>query len=504
MSGPASTVAALLGALAVVVTGCTSGLQAPAAPEVGTAARASASPPPAVAPTGSVTVAQPDPVATWWQQHPEDLAAGDLAALWSLPLYRTDPLGRRVPALARSARVVAETPTWTVEVELAGGQWSDGTDVTADDVVATAQALAAARPAQWAAWSGAEAVDTRTVRLHFDRPYAAWPGLLSQAPGVLPAHVLAEGGLEAYADDLPVTGGWFALSEWDQGRAMTFTAVPASPLGPPRLERVEVLVVPDHDTALGLLDDGTVDLVTGHVVVDPEARRSEVADVVGASVFGGTRFELVWAEDGGADAAIRAAAAHRLDPQPLIDGLLRDGGRLPGGVVPALERMQTPAGAAADGAVSVQYVRTVDGLGLLARRLQADLDNAGVDASLVRLAPPQHLAPPVDVDGRLRVVRVAPDRSLAALLTELGLDPATGIAADAQGLGVVDPMERGVSPSGAVAEVAGRLQEDPRLLPVAEVAVTHVWHPDRIAGIEPSAWPGIAFWNAEEWTDPSG
>lgn len=495
----------LVAVLALVGAGCTASLQAPAPPQVAVPEPPTASSAPAGAPAGSVTVAQPDPVGTWWQEHPEDLASGDLAALWALPLYRTDPLGRRVPALARAARVVPDTPGWTVEVALADGSWSDGEPVTAADVVATAEALAAVRPAQWGAWTAAEVVDDHTVRLQFDRPYAAWPALLSGAPGVLPAHVLAEGGgVGAYAEELPVTGGWFRLAAREPGVSATFTAMPDSPLGSARLAEVEVLVVPGHDTALGLVETGVVDLVLGHIAIDPEARRSDVAGVVGSAVFGGTRFELEWAAEGDADAEVRAAAARLLDPRPFTEGLLRDVGRMPGGLVPALERLAAPTASAADGAVSVQYVRTVEGLGLLARRLQSDLANAGVESSLVRLDPPQHLAPPIDVDGRLRVVRVDPDRSLAALLDGVGLDPATGVAADAAGLGPVDPAARGVVPSGEVAEVAQLLADDPRLLPVAEVAVTHVWHPDRIAGITPSGWPGIGFWNAGEWSVPSG
>lgn len=494
----------LAAVLALLATGCTASLQSPAAPQVGTAARTGPSPGATVSPAGRVTVAQPDPVDTWWQQDPEDVAAGDLAALWSLPLYRTDPLGRPLPALAEGARLVTDDRGWTVEVDLAAGRWSDGEPVTAADVVATAEALAAARPDQWAAWVGAEAVAEHTVRLHFDRPYASWPALLSGAPGVLPAHVLAEDGLAAYADELPVTGGWFRLVGRDPGRSAMFAALPNSALGAPVLGEVEVLVVPGHDTALGLLDEGRVDAVLGHVVIDPEARRRDVAGSVGASVFGGTRFELVWSPGGDADAAVRAAAAGRLDPQPFTAGLLREVGRMPGGVVPALRRMSAPDASSADGAIDVQYVRSVEGLGLLGRRLQADLENAGVDTSLVRLDPPQHLAPPVETDGRLRLVRVRPDRSLGALLAELGLDAEPGVEADAAGIGVLDPMALGAVPTGPVAGVAQQLADDPRLLPIAEVAVAHVWHPDRIAGIEPSGWPGIGFWNAGEWSEPSG
>lgn len=491
----------------VVLAGCSVGLTSPAAPEVvdaGERPTATQAPPAAPeAPTGSVTVAQPNPVGTWWQRAPHDLGAGDLAGLWSLPMYRTDPLGRRVPGLAAQARVVPGGDAWVVEVDLAPGEWSDGEPVTAEDVVATAEALAAARPAAWAAWTGATAVDEDTVRLAFDRPFAGWADLLSAAPGILPAHVLAERGLDAYRDALPVIGGWFSLTERQPGISMEFSAHHASPLGAPGLAAIEVLVVPGTDTALGLLADGRTDIALGHVVIDPEARLQEVDGLVGESPFGGTRFEVVWPDGAGTRDQRRALGA-RFDPAPFVDGLLRQIGRRPGGLLPAHDRLAAPPVGDADGSVAVLLPRSVEGLGLLARRLQADLQNAGATVSLVRVDPPQDLSSPVSVDAHLRVVRVAPQRSVAAVLDEVGLDATTGLAADAAGVGPLDPMARGVAPPLELAPVLDVLVDDPRVLTVAEVAVTHVWSPDRVTGVEPSAWPGIGFWNVGRWRVPAG
>jgi hypothetical protein len=152
--------------------------------------------------------------------------------------------------------------------------------------------------------------------------------------------------------------------------------------------------------------------------------------------------------------------------------------------------------------VAVQVTRTVEGLGLLARRLQADLDDAGVGASLVRVDPPAHLEVPVPVDASLRVVRLPPTGDLAARLAAVGLDPAVGVAADAAGPAALDPLDGDVVPTGPHAQVAALLAEDPRLLPIADVAVAHAWLPERVRGIEASGWPGIGFWNAGAWTAP--
>lgn len=494
--------------LAVAATAaCTPLPQAPPAPAVATAAPERTAPEDApaaatdVAPRGDVTVAYPDPVGTWWGADGDDLAAIDLASLWALPLYRWDPLGRARPALATDVRVVESPAGWSVEVDLAAGEWSDGESVGADDVVATTTALQDVRPAAWSAFVGAVVVDESTVRLDFDRPYAAWPTLLSGVPGVLPAHVLEEQGIAAYADGLPVTGGWFRSEEWEPGLRSSFAAHGEGPLGPPAVASVEVVVVPGHDVALGLLDDGRADALVGHVALDPSRRRAAVEGVEGAVAFGGTRFELAWGPEG-AGAAARRAAANGLDPAPFVEGLLRDVGRSAGGVAPGTTGVAPAAGDEADGRVAIQVTRTVEGLGLLARRLQADLDDAGVAASLVRVDPPAHLREPLPVDARLRVVRLPPSGSLAGRLAAVGLDAEAGVAADATAPATLDPLDDAEVPTGPHAEVAALLADDPRLLPVADVAVTHAWVPDRVRGIEPSGWPGVGLWNVGRWEVP--
>lgn len=493
------------GVLAVVLatSACTPLSQAPDAPVVAGPAPATSAPTSADTPTGEVAVAYPDPVGTWWGEDPDDLAAIDLAALWSLPLYRWDPLGRAQPALARNARVVDSPAAWSMEVELAQGEWSDGRPVTADDVVATAEALRGVRPGAWDAFVGAAALDASTVRLDFDRPYASWQTLLSGVPGILPAHVLQERGLAAYADELPVTGGWFARTAWEPGLRSRFEAHAAGPLGPAGVAAVEVVVVPGHDVALGLLADGEVDAFLGHVALDPSRRLEDVDDAVGDVAFGGTRFELAWDPEASSDPAVRRAAANRLDPTPFVEGLLRDIGRPAGGVAPGTGPVAPAGGGRAGGEVAVQVTRTVEGLGLLARRLQADLEDAGVAASLVRVDPPTHLDEPIPVDARLRVVRLPPTGSLARRLATVGIDPAPGVAADATGPPSLDPLDGEVVPTGAHAEVAAVLADDPRLLGVADVAVAHGWIPERVQGITPSGWPGVGFWNVGTWAVPS-
>ncbi|MFT5563855.1 MAG: ABC-type transport system substrate-binding protein [Myxococcota bacterium] len=462
-------------------------------------------------PVGEVVLAYPEPHVSWWARDADDVAAGDLASIWMLPLYRTDPLGRLVPALAIDAQPVdvatelsvPDGAAWGVRVTLAAGSWSDGAAVEPGDVVATADALRAARPAEWSAFVAAVPEDASVV-LWFDRPYAGWPWLLSVAPGVLPAHVLAQGGLAAFDDALPVTGGWFTLASLQPELRAAFEAHPTGPLGPPALASLTVLTVPNHDVALGLLAAGEVAVVLGYVALDPETRAAAVSDVTSVSAFGGTRFELVWDADGDTDVDDRRALAARIQPAPVVEGLLRDVGRQPGGARPALTAVAPPPPDGVPTAdVLLQLPRTVEGLGLIARLLQgqASLDDVAIE--LVRVDPPEHVLSPIEVDGRLRVARVSPGRSMAGLLSELGLEPAAGVTADAAGTGGIDPAGPQVAAPPLWDEALAELATSARLTVIAEVAVVHTWRASTVEGVRPSGWPGVGLWNVGVWAVPA-
>ena len=462
-------------------------------------------------PTGALAVAYPEPQVTWWGRDADDVAASDLASLWMLPLYRTDPAGRLVPALATAAAEVVpgdgltapDGATWGVRIELAAGDWSDGMAVGAGDVIATAAALQAARPAAWTAFVAAVA-DDEDVLLWFDRPYHDWAWLLSVAPGVLPAHVLADGGLASFEAALPVTGGWFTLSGAEPELRAGFEAHEAGPLGAPGLASVDVFTVPDHDVALGLLAADRVAALVGYVALDPVTRALDVAGATSVAAFGGTRFELVWDTDGQLDVDDRRAVARQVESASLVDGLLRDVGRAPGGVRPGLAELLSPVPDGVSSAAGVlQLPRTVEGLGLIARLLQAQAAREEVALELLRVDPPQHIERPVASDGRLRLARVSPGRSMAALLAEAGLPVASGVAADAAGTGDVDPVGPPVPGPEAWGVAQRELADSARMTVIAEVAAVHTWRPEAVDGLIPSGWPGVGLWNVGAWTVPS-
>jgi ABC-type transport system substrate-binding protein len=221
-------------------------------------------------PAGSVTVAYPSEPSTLFRPTGEEAAVDDLGALWGLPLLRLDGAGQVRRGLAIDWTVAdPDARPWFVELTLAEGTWSDGTPVTAEDVVTTLERRRAADPARFGAIQATEVVEGR-VRVAFDEHHATWPDLLVEIGGVIPAHLDDT----AFEDDIPVSGGWFHLAERIPGLSLRFEAHSDSPLGPPRLQDVEVLFVPNDETALGLLDAGRVDAVLGHLSINPARVRN--------------------------------------------------------------------------------------------------------------------------------------------------------------------------------------------------------------------------------------
>ncbi|MFP5309233.1 MAG: ABC transporter substrate-binding protein [Actinomycetes bacterium] len=503
----------LVGALLLLAAGCT-GL-APGVP-----VRGDATTPPAggaseatdaageAVPTRRIRVAYPDSPAAFVGLDPRDPAAVDLAALWGLPLYRVDPAGQWRPGLAVAATETRGDDGWQVEVDLAAGAWSDGAPVTSADVVATAEALRAARPDAWAGVGEVVAVDVDTVRIDAPAPVGTWPALLSGAPGVLPAHVLAEGGLDAFRDEVPVSGGWFRVVDAVEGRSVTLDANPRSPLGPPGAEGIDVDVVPSYETALGLLSRGEVDAVVGHAALNPVVRAARLDEVRAEAPLGGTWVGLAFDEPGGVltgpdRADDRRRIVEALDLTRFIEGLLADAGGVLTSPVPGVDGPWTvgtgtpplPSRVSLPREPVLLLPRGPDISGLTGRTVQREASLAGVTLRLVGVSVPDSFDPVDEVDARLVVVRSLPSPDLTWLLGEGGAgDDVTTVArsAAAGAEGTAEARREALAPGFAV------LRDAAVVTPLYRVGIAHAWHP-RLTGVRPSAWAGAGFWDAGAW-----
>lgn len=441
-----------------------------------------------VQPRGQVRVAYAQVPSGWVVAGGDDPAATDLAALWGLPLYRIGPAGHLRPALVAGAEVATRDGRTVVDLQLRPGRWSDGRPVVAGDVVATLRRLRdGPRAAELAPLKAMSAPGPHRVRLRFDRPYARWPFLLADTGGVLPAHVLERSGLGAYEGDIPVTGGWFRLREQEPGRHATFVAHTDGPLGPPGLERLSVLFVPDYETALGLLEDGEVEVTLGHLAPNPEGRAGRIEGVTGGAPLGGTWVGIAWRRDGamgtGDRAGARRAVDAAVDVSELVEGLLGGIGEAASSPVPGVPGPRTPpTQVPPPGGLVLVAPHWHEVLGPTARTLRADLRGAGGSLEVVWRDTPSFVAAARgERDGALRVYRDSPRPSL---VPHLGAgEPA--LSADATATGRDLPALR------AVARV--RLTS-----PLYRIGVAHAWRTSAVS-LRPSSWPGLGLWDVGRW-----
>lgn len=497
MSRRRSLLVALSCVMALLLAAC--GAPTPEPLTVPTWTGVAAAPSEPVTPSGSLVVALAEEPAVWYPPLTVEPAAGDLAALWGLPLYRIDPFGQLRPGLARTA-----TPGpvgddgWTVEVSLHEGEWSDGVPVTSGDVVATVDALLSSPAApQLVPLTGAVAVDERTVELRFAQPTGRWPYLFAGG-SILPAHVLAERGLDAYRSSPEVTGGPFRVTAYDPGRLVRFEAHESSPEGAPRLRELEIAFVPSYDTALGLLQDGRIDVSIGHLALNPVERAGEVDAVRAGAPLGGTTVSLVWRAGGALGGAAPGAVDRRqrtrdaIDVSQQVEGLLGDFGAVSRSVIPG-RAGPWGGGATAGGLEGVEPSLAIphgqEAVSFTARSIQRDLRTFGGGAELIRLEP-DRLAGSTQGDGALVVRRDVPWPSLSALLATPAPEALSAAARAADAAVHIGAPE--------VVEASSLLHDAGHVLPLYQVGVAHVWS-EAVEGVRPSAWPGAGLWNAAQW-----
>lgn len=439
---------------------------------------------------GAVTVAYPAEPSAFLVPTGTDVAGDDLAALWGLPLLRIDEAGQFRPALVHDWEVLdGDGQPWQVRLELRTGDWTDGSAVDAADVVATLQRRVAEDPARFGVMTDITASGPTTVTATFERPFASWADLLVEAGTMLPSEVVTAGA-DGYRDDVPVSGGWFRLVEREPGLRLVFDAHAAGPLGAPGLERVEVLFTPSFETALGLLEDGRVDMLLGYLPLNGVPRAAELPAVEAASPLGGTVVSLQFRAGGGLggddQAARRRGVTEAVDVTDLVEGMLGPNGQAATTPWPGVDLPADPAvGQVPEGQELVLlFPGGSEVIAFAARAVQRDLSARGMTVDLVGEPAPRFAQVVGEERDVAMVVRRSSRRpSLAAWIA----DPPTAVAAGAGAIGAPAAID-GLS---SVAETA-------RTVPLFRIGVLHASRD--VAGVRPSSWVGAGFWNAGAWT----
>ncbi|HEY4489446.1 MAG TPA: peptide ABC transporter substrate-binding protein [Candidatus Paceibacterota bacterium] len=260
----------------------------------------------------------------------------DLTALTYAGLMGHDADGNLVPALAESFVRSEDERSYTFTLR-EGAKFTDGSPVTAEDVVFTIEkakdpALKSPVLSNWANIR-VEAVDARTVR--FTLPKAYTPFLEDAVLGILPSHIWRdipseEFPFSPYASE-PVGAGPFRVSSVvrDRDGRITRYEVVANDqyaLGRPYLDRIRFIVFSDYSSLLTGLRGGQVESAYG--VAREGALRVPYSRVFG--VFFNPVTEPLFV-----DRSVRRALSLAIDRPALVRDVLGGYGTPSIGPVPA-------------------------------------------------------------------------------------------------------------------------------------------------------------------------
>ncbi len=222
-------------------------------------------------------------------------------------------------------------------------KWSDGTPVTSDDFVFTAEMYASEKnsPLGRGVFSSSvgavvTAPDAQTVVVTFPEPYAPWAANLFGA--VLPAHVLrpvfeSAGTLDGadWNTNPTVVNGPFLLKEYARGQFLLFERNPDYVGGVAKLEQILITIVPDEAAQVAAIKAGASDLGVFLAPADAlDLQASAPVDIVTVTsgYNEGWFFNLRQDEAAGhpalQDVNVRRAISLAIDRQELIEGLLNN------------------------------------------------------------------------------------------------------------------------------------------------------------------------------------
>ncbi|MHB8710188.1 MAG: ABC transporter substrate-binding protein [Minisyncoccota bacterium] len=210
----------------------------------------------------------------------------DLSALTYAGLMGLSGTGALVPVLAESYTVATDGKTYTFTLRK-DAVFSDGTPVTANDVVFTVEQAQnpALKSPEYADWAGvnATAVDRRTVRFTLAKPYAPFLGLTTL--GILPARLWQNVSEEEFPfstlETSPVGAGPFKVTGVSRDASgliqnVSLVANPHYALGRPYLDGMRFNFYSRTEDLAAALANGAVesayDIPSSHELTAPYAR----------------------------------------------------------------------------------------------------------------------------------------------------------------------------------------------------------------------------------------
>ncbi|MEM8569348.1 MAG: ABC transporter substrate-binding protein [Pseudomonadota bacterium] len=238
-------------------------------------------------------------------------------------LTRFAPDGTVLPGLAKSWEVAPDGLSWVFYLR-EGVTFHDGTPFTAEDVVFSFERAMedGSLNAQKQLFDGINSVialDDTSVEIGLDVPKASLLTNLAWGDMTIVSPASADGNATN-----PIGTGPFVFSDWVQGDRVELERNPGYWGDPPRLDKVTFKFISEPTAASNALMAGDIDAYP--VFPAPESLVQFEADPRFSVIIGTTEGETILAMNEGQspfnDIRVRAAIAHAIDRQAIIDGAM--------------------------------------------------------------------------------------------------------------------------------------------------------------------------------------
>ena len=236
-------------------------------------------------------------------------------------LTRIDKDGAVQPGLATSWDISEDGLTYTFHLK-EGVKFSDGSDLTADDVKWTldrnrAEESTSAQKQLFAAIASVEVVDPLTVAVTLSQPQGDFPYNMAWGDAVIVDEASAATNITN-----PVGTGPYMLGEWVQADHITLVRNPNYSGEAPPLEEVTFRFISDGTAAANALLAGDLDVFSAFPAPEllEQFRSNPEFQVVVGTTQGETILALNNASSPLNDVKVREAIAHAIDRQAIIEG----------------------------------------------------------------------------------------------------------------------------------------------------------------------------------------
>ena len=239
--------------------------------------------------------------------------------------------GDEVVGLLAEEIQTEDNQTFTLPLR-SGVTWHDGEDLTADDVLFSVEFYRENSEGDSAIDVSAikeVSADGNTVTMVLDAPDPEFPRMILADMAILPQHLwegvtkVSEAGTE-----LAVGSGPYVLADYDSARGYTLEANPDYALGKPKVDTLEIAIIPEESTQFAALRTGEIDMSTR--IVPPQQldalQKEQNIGIVEGTEYASTLLLFNNGRPPFDQPEVRLALAKAIDTQDLVDTALLGSG----------------------------------------------------------------------------------------------------------------------------------------------------------------------------------